>query len=135
MNLKNVSEYAKFNDVVRIILDYCDECGVEMIRLDVALCHFMVQQKDGTPSLCSFSEVPKLQCPQFGNIDGMNGSCVYCGEEEDQGLFNACSGESRKRSKERMKLFDVEMSNDKEYIFKPEDIVKLHELDIEECNS
>jgi len=35
------------------------------------------------------------ECSQFGNMDGMNGSCHYC-KEDNQELFQACWNDKSK---------------------------------------
>ena len=49
------------NKELRKVLDYCDEVGVTILRFALDERNFIVEQQNGTPSLCSFDEVPGLE--------------------------------------------------------------------------
>jgi len=59
---------------------------------------------DGIGLYCKLKDLVFVEdeCSQFGNIDGMNGSCHYC-KEDNQELFQACWDDKSKDIKPKMR--------------------------------
>jgi hypothetical protein len=61
------------------------------------------------------------ECIQFGNMDGMNGSCHYCKEDRPE-LFQACWDENSKNYKPKLPKDKIVENNTSTYTLIDEDI-------------
>lgn len=75
--------------------NYCQVCCSGGMMLG-AMCEEMLKKWKE-----EITEVHREKCIQFGNLDGMNGSCHYC-KENNRELFQACWNEKFKDSKPKL---------------------------------
>ena len=56
------------NGEISVLVSYCNHIKAEILRVDVTERTVLIQQKDGTPTSCSFGEIPWINKAVYNKL-------------------------------------------------------------------